>query len=98
MLYYGTAGENISDLKIIASKVADIRDDVMYMSNRAMPITSEEWKLWSRSSNSTVLQQLDKMLHDMQTFINVAVAQLKRHNKERDLYEDNPSEQCRISL
>ena len=83
MLYYGTAQENISELKILASKVADLRDDVMYMSNRAMPITSEEWKLWSRSSNSTVLQQLDKMLHDMQTFINVAVAQLKRHNKER---------------
>ena len=35
MLYYGTANENISGLKIIASKVADIRDDVMYMSNQA---------------------------------------------------------------
>ena len=87
MLYYGTAGENISDLKIIASKVADIRDDVMYMSNRAMPITSEEWKLWSRSSNYTVLQQIDTMLNDVQIFINVAVDQLKRHNKERANYE-----------
>ena len=87
MLYYGTAGENISDLKIIASKVADLRDDVMYMLNRAMPITSEEWKLWSRSSNYTVLQQIDTMLNDVQIFINVAVDQLKRHNKERANYE-----------
>ena len=83
MLYYGTASENISGLKIIASKVADIRDDIMYMSNRALPITSEEWELWSRSSNSTVLQQLDKMLYDVQTFINVTVTKLNRHNKER---------------
>ncbi len=81
MLYYGTANENISGLKIIKSKIADVRDDVMYMSNRAQPITSEEWKLWSRSSDYTVLQQLDTMLHDVQTFINVAVSKLNRHNK-----------------
>ena len=83
MFYYGGVQENISDLKILESKVADVRDDVIYILNRAIPITNDEWKLWSRSSNYTVLTQLDKMLHDVQTFINAAVIQLNRHNKER---------------
>lgn len=83
MLYYGGAKENISDLRILANKVADVRDDVTYVLNRAIPITNDEWKLWSRSSSYSVLTQLDKMLHDMQTFINAAVTQLNRHNTER---------------
>ena len=83
MLYYGGAKENISDLRILANKVADVRDDVTYVLNRAILITNDEWKLWSRSSSYSVLTQLDKMLHDMQTFINAAVTQLNRHNTER---------------
>ena len=83
MVIYGDVMNNVTALKFLYNKIADVRDDVLTIQNtKGQPITNEEWDAWLKSSENSELTQIDDMLCSIQSFIKGLLKRLRKHNKE----------------